>query len=375
MDAVKLPATARGFVERRPRRLRRTPPNLCSEAFFFPTEMQSFRTEHRHGRFVHRQSRSRSYRRLGQSKHPQTNPLPHIADGRSRSEIDHRLRELELEWDIERVLEANASIAMLTSLTLGASVDRRWFALSGIVAAFLLQHAVQGWCPPMPILRRMGLRTSYEIDERYALKAIRGDFEDIERPRLGEPEIEALERFESEGGPVYDQPPVSHRATVDQLIEAGRQLNGNEHRLHSQTIARTLPGRSLSMRILIADDNRDSVETLALLCQTWGFDPIYAYDGHQALALLHEPDSPMLCLLDWEMPVLTGIEICEIIRGEKDRPYLYMILITGRADRPQMVKGLDAGADDFLFKPIEANEFEGESLNWSTACSICKINF
>lgn len=110
------------------------------------------------------------------------------------------------------------------------------------------------------------------------------------------------------------------------------------------------------MRILIADDNRDSVETLSLLCQTWGFEPIHAYDGHQALALLHEPDSPMLCLLDWEMPGLTGIEICEIIRSEKDRPYLYMILITGRADRPQMVKGLDAGADDFLFKPVEVNE-------------------
>lgn len=148
--------------------------------------------------------------------------LAHLA-GASRGDLDRRLRELDREWDIERVLETNASIAMLTSLTLGATVDRRWFAMSALVAGFLLQHAVQGWCPPMPILRRMGFRTSYEIDEeRYAIKTIRGDFESVDRPRVGEPEIEALERFEGEGGYVYDQPPVAHRATVDELLAAVR---------------------------------------------------------------------------------------------------------------------------------------------------------
>src|SRR4051812_29353169 len=84
--------------------------------------------------------------------------------------ISRRLAELDAEWDIERTLETNAAAVSLIGLTLGATSNRRWFALPAVVAAFLLQHALHGWCPPLPILRRMGFRTSGEIDyERYAL--------------------------------------------------------------------------------------------------------------------------------------------------------------------------------------------------------------
>jgi hypothetical protein len=92
----------------------------------------------------------------------------------SRAQIEARLKELEREWDIERTLEANAAAASLIGLTLGATVHRRWFAFPAIVAGFLLQHALQGWCPPLPIFRRLGFRTANEIDEeRFALMAIR----------------------------------------------------------------------------------------------------------------------------------------------------------------------------------------------------------
>jgi hypothetical protein len=88
--------------------------------------------------------------------------------------IEGRLQELDREWDIERAIEANAATLMLTGLALGAKGDRRWLSLSGMVAAFLLQHAVQGWCPPVPILRRLGFRTMAEIEqERRALKMLR----------------------------------------------------------------------------------------------------------------------------------------------------------------------------------------------------------
>jgi hypothetical protein len=91
--------------------------------------------------------------------------------------IDRRLAELDAEWDIERTLEANASTLMLAGTVLGATVSPKWLFLPGAVAAFLLQHAVQGWCPPLEALRRMGVRTAAEINrERYALKALRGDF-------------------------------------------------------------------------------------------------------------------------------------------------------------------------------------------------------
>jgi hypothetical protein len=95
----------------------------------------------------------------------------------SRWEIERRLQELDQEWDIERTIEANASTISLVGLGLGAFVDRRFFVLPAVVAGFLLQHALQGWCPPVPILRRLGFRTQTEIEEeRYALKALRGDF-------------------------------------------------------------------------------------------------------------------------------------------------------------------------------------------------------
>ncbi|QKT04403.1 DUF2892 domain-containing protein [Ectothiorhodospiraceae bacterium 2226] len=91
--------------------------------------------------------------------------------------IETRLRELEREWDIERVLEANAGSLAAMSALLAATNSRRWLLLTGVVGTFLTQHAVQGWCPPVPLFRRLGYRTTAEIDyERVALRAARGDF-------------------------------------------------------------------------------------------------------------------------------------------------------------------------------------------------------
>ncbi|HEX6239734.1 MAG TPA: YgaP-like transmembrane domain [Polyangiales bacterium] len=91
--------------------------------------------------------------------------------------IERRLRELDAEWDTERTLETMAASFALAGVALGATVNRRWYALSGVVAGFLLQHGLQGWCPPLPVLRALGVRTVREIDaERFALKLARGDF-------------------------------------------------------------------------------------------------------------------------------------------------------------------------------------------------------
>lgn len=91
--------------------------------------------------------------------------------------ISRRLHELDQEWDVERTLEANAATLILVSIGLGLTADRRWFAFPAVVAGFLLQHALQGWCPPLPVLRRLGIRTVREIDlERTALRILRGDF-------------------------------------------------------------------------------------------------------------------------------------------------------------------------------------------------------
>ncbi|MBW3542398.1 MAG: DUF2892 domain-containing protein [Planctomycetes bacterium] len=98
-----------------------------------------------------------------------------------REAIDQRLEELDAEWDIERTLEANAATVSLAGWLLGATVSRKLFILPAAVAAFLLQHAIQGWCPPVRLFRRLGFRTAAEIaEERFALKALRGDFAGIQ---------------------------------------------------------------------------------------------------------------------------------------------------------------------------------------------------
>jgi hypothetical protein len=95
----------------------------------------------------------------------------------SKEAISHRVWELEQEWDIERVLELMASALSLTGITLSITRNKSWIAVPGLVLSFLLVHAVQGWCPPVPILRRLGVRTREEIDrERCALKVLIGDF-------------------------------------------------------------------------------------------------------------------------------------------------------------------------------------------------------
>ena len=98
--------------------------------------------------------------------------------------ISRRLGELDREWDIERAIEANAAVLALTGIGLSIAHDRRWILLPAAVTSFLLQHALQGWCPPVPILRRLGFRTAEEInEERYALKAVRGDFSRVQKAK------------------------------------------------------------------------------------------------------------------------------------------------------------------------------------------------
>jgi hypothetical protein len=107
----------------------------------------------------------------------------HTYAARSKAVISQRIDELDREWDIERTLQTNASSLALGGVLAGAMFNRRWLALSGAVLGFLLLHSVKGWCPPLPLLRRLGVRTRAEIDrERFALKFLRGDFDRVRKP-------------------------------------------------------------------------------------------------------------------------------------------------------------------------------------------------
>lgn len=104
----------------------------------------------------------------------------HVNDmsNKSPEAINERIRQLEQEWDVERNIEVIAPSLILGGLALGTLVSKKWLVLPGVVAAFLLQHGIRGWCPPVPVLRFFNIRTKGEIDrEKYALKALKGDFE------------------------------------------------------------------------------------------------------------------------------------------------------------------------------------------------------
>lgn len=102
-----------------------------------------------------------------------------ILKNANETDLTDRIRSLNSEWDTERVLEVNAAILILLSSYLGIKSSRLWFLLTGIIGIFVLQHALQGWCPPLPIIRKWGVRTEDEINsERIVLKLIRGDFKE-----------------------------------------------------------------------------------------------------------------------------------------------------------------------------------------------------
>ena len=110
--------------------------------------------------------------------------------------IDQRLSELNREWDIERVLEANASSLVVLGTLLGYLASVWFYWLPFLVGSFLLQHAIQGWCPPVRLFRRLGFRTHAEIaSEYYSLRLLRGDFRELSRLEGSTPREKAEKIF------------------------------------------------------------------------------------------------------------------------------------------------------------------------------------
>lgn len=94
--------------------------------------------------------------------------------------VDGRITELEKEWDVERTVELNCAVLAIAGTALGALVNKRWFAMPVLAAAFLAQNSIQGWNPLVPLFKKFGFRDKKEINrEKYALKALRGDFKRV----------------------------------------------------------------------------------------------------------------------------------------------------------------------------------------------------
>jgi len=118
--------------------------------------------------------------------------------------LNERLDKLDREWDIARAIAAILGSSVILGLLLGALLDPWWQLLSAVAGLSLMLVSVSRWCPLVPILRQVGFRTAEEIaHERYALKALRGDFQQLAGIQTPE-DREAIARLEGEGGPPSD---------------------------------------------------------------------------------------------------------------------------------------------------------------------------
>ena len=113
-----------------------------------------------------------------------------------------------------------------------------------------------------------------------------------------------------------------------------------------------------NMKILIAEDDMTSRAMLQAVLAKWGYDVTAASDGEQAWAALQEPTPPGLAVLDWEMPGLDGDELCRRLRAQERKEPLYLILLTSRGAPEDIVRGLEAGADDYIAKPYDNAELK-----------------
>ena len=113
------------------------------------------------------------------------------------------------------------------------------------------------------------------------------------------------------------------------------------------------------MRILVAEDDPVSRRLLEVTLSKWGYEVVACADGQAAWDVLKAPDAPQLVILDWMMPHMDGLQVCKKVRNPDERPaepYVYIILLTAKSQKTDMVTGLEAGADDYLTKPFDAQE-------------------
>jgi len=132
------------------------------------------------------------------------------------------------------------------------------------------------------------------------------------------------------------------------------------------------------MQVLIAEDDRVTGEILARTLQRWSYQTTLVSDGVQALERLTVATEPTLAILDWMMPGMDGPDVCRKIRQDMPLANMYLLLVTAREGRGDVVAGLDAGADDYIIKPFDPEELRarvavGQAMAWADDGSMLKV--
>jgi len=114
------------------------------------------------------------------------------------------------------------------------------------------------------------------------------------------------------------------------------------------------------LKILIAEDETVSRRLLQNTLVKWGYEVVVCRDGQEAWEGLQTQDAPQLAILDWMMPKMDGLLVCKEIRKQSAEPYVYILLLTSKSQKEDLITGLEAGADDYLTKPFDAPELKAK---------------
>ncbi len=112
------------------------------------------------------------------------------------------------------------------------------------------------------------------------------------------------------------------------------------------------------MKVLIAEDDDVSRRILEYWLKKWGYEVLIAHNGKQAWDVLNQDDAPRLAILDWVMPEMDGLEVCKKVREKWDEGYIYIIILTSKESKQDIIQALNSGADDFIQKPYYQGELQ-----------------
>lgn len=116
------------------------------------------------------------------------------------------------------------------------------------------------------------------------------------------------------------------------------------------------------MKVLIADDDPIARDMLEAKLSMWDYVVVSASDGKEAWDILQKDDAPRIAVLDWMMPNMNGIELCRKIKEREKASYVFVILLTSKSEKEEIVVGLDAGADDFITKSFDPGELKSRLM-------------
>jgi len=135
---------------------------------------------------------------------------------------------------------------------------------------------------------------------------------------------------------------------------------GNVQTLVMETMAKEQPvvSTKAALSVLIADDSPVSRRLLEAVLRKWGYTVTSVASGTEAWEILQRDDAPKIAILDWMMPGYSGPEVCSLVRRHGKRDYTYIILLTSRHEKEDLIAGMEAGADDYLVKPFDNNELK-----------------